>query len=353
MRVFILTRKRIAVLCAALVAIAGIGAIGAKRNDLAVAANSGGRNIPIYYVKTEEKKVSLSFDAAWGNEQTQQLLDILEKYKVKTTFFLVGEWVRNFPDDVKKISDSGHDIGNHSNTHPYMTKLGGDEMKSEIELCNNEVKAITGKSPTLFRPPYGDYNNSVVDTVNGLGMYCIQWSIDSLDWQDPSPAEITEKIKNNLAPGSIILMHNGAKNTPEALPQVIEYIQSQGYEIVPISQLLPPGKYTTDNNGMMIPQTDNAVKTAAAITSSSEMMSSAPVSSYTVSSDTSTASSAASSMTSSMTSSMPSSMPSVSSELNTSSAMRSSKKETHNNTSSYSGLAGELYNKTNNNKKKK
>ena len=342
MRVFILTRKRIAVLCAALAVIAGVSVAGVKRSDLAVAANSGGRSIPIYYVKTEEKKVALSFDAAWGNDQTQKLLDILDKYNVKTTFFLVGEWVRNFPDDVKSISDHGHDIGNHSNTHPYMTKLGGDDMKSEIELCNNEVKAITGKSPTLFRPPYGDYNNSVVDTVNGLGMYCIQWSIDSLDWQDPSPAEITDKIKNNLAPGAIVLMHNGAKNTPEALPQVIEYIQSQGYEIVPISQLLPPGKYTTDNNGMMIPQSENAVKTAAAIASSSDMTSSEPLSSYSVSS-------AASSMTSSMTSSMPS----VSSKMMTSSAMTSSEKEMTGGTSSYTGLAGELYGMTDKKSKKK
>lgn len=252
MRVFILTRKRLAALAAALAIIAGAGFAGVHRSETAVAANAGGRSIPIYYVKTEKKQVALSFDAAWGNEQTQTLLDILDRYKVKTTFFLVGDWVRNYPDDVKKISEAGHDVGNHSNTHPYLTQLGGDAVTNEIETCNSEIEKLTGKRPTLFRPPYGDYNNSVVATVNGLDMYCVQWSIDSLDWQDPSPADILAKVQNNLSPGSIILMHNGAKNTPEALPSVIEYIQSQGYEIVPISQLLPKGSYTTDANGAMI-----------------------------------------------------------------------------------------------------
>lgn len=283
MRVFILTRKRLAALGAALALIFCVGIVGAKRSDMSVAANAGGRSIPIYCVRTEKKQVSLSFDAAWGNDQTQKLLDILAKYKVKSTFFLVGDWVRTYPDDVKKIAAAGHDVGNHSNTHPYMTQLDGDGIKNEIEICSSEVEKLTGKRPTLFRPPYGDYNNAVVDTVNGLGMYCVQWSIDSLDWQDPSPSEILAKVQNNLAPGAIILMHNGAKNTPDALPSVIEYIQSQGYEIVPISQLLPKGSYTTDANGAMIcaqesdssaavssQSSESAVKTAAEVASRPE-----------------------------------------------------------------------------------
>ncbi len=273
MKVFILTKKRLAVLTAVFTVLIGAGISGINRT--AIQVNAGERHIPVYCVETDKKQVSLSFDAAWGNDETPKLLDILSKYNVKSTFFLVGDWVRQYPDDVKKISAAGHDIGNHSDTHPYMTKLTGDDMHSEVEICNNEVKKLTGKNPTLFRPPYGDYDNNVVDCVNSMGMYCVQWSIDSLDWQDPSPAEILEKVKSNLAPGAIILMHNGAKNTPEALPQVIEYIKSQGYEIVPISQLLPKGKYHTDHTGMMIcdeaessNSSETAVPTAADITSS-------------------------------------------------------------------------------------
>lgn len=332
MKVFILTRKRLGALAAVLALMVCIGMAGAHRSQLAVAVNAGSRSIPIYSVATEKKQVSLSFDAAWGNEQTQTLLDILAKYKVRTTFFLVGDWVRNYPDDVKKISAAGHDVGNHSDTHPYLTQIDGDSMKKEIETCNSEVEKLTGKRPTLFRPPYGDYNNSVVDTVKGMGMYCIQWSIDSLDWQDPSPADILKKVQDNLAPGAIILMHNGAKNTPDALPSVIEYIQSQGYEIVPISELLPKGEYTTDANGTMITAeksikdtcTDsendkNAVRTAAEVESR-------PAAKATDSEPSPAV--------------RPASRAESSAVKDTSSA------------SSYTGLAGELYNKNTSSRKK-
>ena len=287
MKVFILTRKRLAALAAAIAVTVCAGVTGVQRSRLAVAVNAPQRHIPIYSVATDKKQVSLSFDAAWGNEFTKPLLDILETNKIRSTFFLVGDWVRNYPDDVKMIADAGHDIGSHSDTHPYMTKLDGDAMKAEIDRCSSEIEKLTGKRPTLFRPPYGDYNNAVVDTVKEKGMYCIQWSIDSLDWQDPSPDEIVKKVQNELAPGAIILMHNGAKNTPEALPRVIEYIRSQGYEIVPISELLPKGEYTTDANGAMISaeqaikgtasESDkDAVKTAAEVESKAPQASSSP-----------------------------------------------------------------------------
>lgn len=257
MKVFILTRKRLAVLGVFLAAVCCLGIFGISKSDDAVAASTTQRSIPIYCVETAEKKVSISFDAAWGNEQTQTLLDILDKYKIKSTFFLVGDWVRNYPDDVKAIAKAGHDVGNHSDTHPYMTQIGADEMKKEIETCNSEIEALTGKKPTLFRPPYGDYDNTVVDTVTGMDMYCVQWDVDSLDWKNLTSEEMCSRIKNNIKCGSIVLMHNGAENTPAALPMIIECIKELGYEIVPISQLLPKGDYTTDHTGMMIPSTDS------------------------------------------------------------------------------------------------
>ena len=209
------------------------------------------RDIPIYCVETDEKKVSISFDAAWGNEQTETLLEILEEKNVKATFFLVGEWVEKYPESVKAIADKGHDVENHSSSHPYMTQLSDSKMAEEIRSCNEKIESITGKCPTLFRPPYGDYNNQVVKAVKDSGMYCIQWDIDSLDWKDPSPAEMVQKITSKLRNGSIILMHNGAKNTPEALPMIIDAVRSAGYEFVPISELVPEGDYTTDHEGRM------------------------------------------------------------------------------------------------------
>lgn len=140
------------------------------------------RDLPIYCVdKGEEKLISISFDAAWGAEDTMQLIEILKKYDVKATFFVVGSWVDEFPDAVKALSDAGHEIMNHSNSHPHMTQISKEKMKEEIEKCNEKIAAITGKTPHLFRAPYGDYNDEVVQTVRDCGSYTIQWSIESYE----------------------------------------------------------------------------------------------------------------------------------------------------------------------------
>jgi polysaccharide deacetylase family sporulation protein PdaB len=234
--------------------ILGIASISIGLNSVseAVATASTERVIPIYSVDTKDKVCAISFDAAWGNEQTDDLLDTLDEYEVKTTFFLVGSWVKKYPESVKKIAEKGHDVGNHSSTHAHMPALSADKMKKEITDCNERVKKLTGKSPTLFRAPYGDYDNNVVNMVKSLDMYCVQWNIDSLDWKDPSVEQIVKNCTDKLVPGSIILLHNGAANTPAALPKIIEGIKDKGYKIVPISKLIPKGGYTTDVTGKMI-----------------------------------------------------------------------------------------------------
>lgn len=251
MKFFILTKKSVTAMgiCLLVAVLAGIVSLGAVTSVAPTVAEP--REIPIYCVDTNEKKVAISFDAAWGNEQTEQLLNILDKYKVKTTFFLVGEWVDKYPDSVKEIAKRGHDVENHSNTHAYMTKISESEMNEEIVKCNEKIQKLTGKCPTLFRPPYGDYNNAVVKTVKANNMYCIQWDVDSLDWKDPSAEQITKNIVDKIQNGSIILLHNGATNTPEALPMIIEGILDKGYEIVPISEILLKGDYWIDHEGRM------------------------------------------------------------------------------------------------------
>ena len=251
MKFITLTRKGlIMVLCCVLMGAIAL-TLTIRTATKAITTATTPRDIPIYCVEKEEKIVSISFDAAWGNEQTEELLQILEQKNVKATFFLVGEWVDKYPESVKLIAEKGHDVENHSNTHPYMTKLTTEQMISEITECNRKIETITGKSPTLFRPPYGDYNNEVVGAVKAAGMYCVQWDIDSLDWKDPTPQQMVQKITSKLQNGSIILMHNGATNTPEALPQIIDAVRSAGYEFVPITELIPEGNYTTDHEGRM------------------------------------------------------------------------------------------------------
>lgn len=252
MKFLILTKKSLLIIALCAVMAVATASVGIQTASRAISAASTDRKIPIYCVDTDKKECSISFDAAWGNEQTDTLLDILDENNVKTTFFLVGDWVKKYPDSVKKIAEKGHDVGNHSSTHAYMTQLPRSKKIGELNDCNREIKKLTGKCPTLFRPPYGDYDNDVVDAVNSLGMYCVQWSIDSLDWKDPSVDQIVQNCVRNLDNGSIILLHNGAKNTPEALPRVIEAIRAKGFKLVPISKLLPKGKYTTDIQGKMI-----------------------------------------------------------------------------------------------------
>lgn len=214
----------------------------------------GGKELPIYSVETEEKKVALSFDAAWGNEDTQQILDILEKYNVNVTFFMTGGWVEKFPEDVEKICAAGHDLGNHSENHKNMSQLSDEECKSELMKVHEKVKSLTNVEMNLFRPPYGDYDNEVIKNAKECGYYSIQWDVDSLDWRDYGVDSIIKTVTEhkNLQNGSIILMHNGAKYTAQALPKVIEKLQEMGYEIVPISELIYRDEYHLDVTGRQI-----------------------------------------------------------------------------------------------------
>lgn len=140
-----------------------------------------GKELPIYSVETEEKKVALSFDAAWGNEDTQQILDTLAKYNVHVTFFMTGGWVESFPEDVKKIQAAGHDLANHSENHKNMSQLNDKECQEELMKVHNKVKELTGVEMDLFRPPYGDYDNEVIKNAKECGYYTIQWDVDTFD----------------------------------------------------------------------------------------------------------------------------------------------------------------------------
>ena len=224
-------------------------------DTVSVFFSSEERKLPIYCVEQSSPKVSISFDAAWGNEDTQNILDILKKYDVKATFFMTGGWVDSYPKDVKKIAKAGHDLGNHSQNHKQMSQLSSEECISEIQQVNDKIEKLTGKTPILFRPPYGDYNNTLIEATNACNCYCIQWDVDSLDWKNYGVDSIITTILDHkaLGNGSIILMHNGAKYTKDALPSVIEGLQDKGFEIVPISELIYKEDYEIDTQGRQHP----------------------------------------------------------------------------------------------------
>lgn len=213
------------------------------------------RELPIYCVQTSKPQVALSFDAAWGNEDTMQLMDILARHNVKVTFFMTGGWVEKYPDDVKYIASQGHDLGNHSENHKNMSQLSDEEIRSELQEVHDKVKELTGQDMILFRPPYGDYDDQVVSVSREMNYYPVQWDVDSLDWKDYGTDSIISTVLNHkhLGDGSIILMHNGAKYTPSALEQIITGLQNAGYELVPISQLIYRDHYHIDHEGRQIP----------------------------------------------------------------------------------------------------
>ncbi len=219
----------------------------------AVGASTAKRQLPIYCVQRDQKLISISFDAAWGNEDTQRLIDILSEYNVKATFFVVGDWVDKYPESVKALSDAGHEVMNHSNTHAHYPQLSAGEVVADLEACNDKIEAVTGKRPTLVRMPYGDYDDASVNAARSIGMEPIQWDVDSLDWKDLSAGEITKRVTSKVGPGSIVLFHNAAKHTPEALPGILSQLIQEGYTFVPISQLLLTGEYTIDHTGRQCP----------------------------------------------------------------------------------------------------
>ena len=206
-------------------------------------------NLPIYSVQTSEKKAAITFDCAWGADDIDSILGTLQKENVKVTFFMVGEWIKKYPGKVKSISKHGHDVANHSDTHSYLTQLSYDKVKKEIGKTNSDIFNLTGKKCTLFRAPYGDYNDKVVKAAAEEGQFTIQWDVDSLDWKDLDTQAICARIMSKVNNGSIILLHNDTKYTKDALPKIIKGLKEKGYTLVPVSELIYKENYKIDYQG--------------------------------------------------------------------------------------------------------
>ncbi len=214
-----------------------------------VAMGEGSRLLPIYSVETPEKKVAVTFNCAWEAEDIPKILEILEKYEAKATFFILGQWAKDNPSAVKMIGDAGHEIGTHSNTHPDMAKISMEKAREEIFRSCEYIEKAGGVKPKLFRAPSGSYSSELIKTVSEMGFTAIQWDVDSRDWKDKNAAEMVESVTKNVGKGSIILFHSGKKNTLEALPQILEILKNGGYEFVKVSDLIYKENYTIDHTG--------------------------------------------------------------------------------------------------------
>lgn len=227
--------------------------INKSNNFDLISVFSSTKELPIYSVERQDKKIAISFDAAYGDEYTLDILDTLDKYKIKSTFFLVKFWIDKYPHQVKEIYNRGHEIGNHSATHPNMSTLSREQIIEEINSTGQAIFELTQEEPILFRPPFGDYNDLLIQTCRELGYYPIQWDIDSLDWKELGVQSVVDTVTRNVESGSIVLFHNNAKYIKEYLPIVIERLLEKGYEIVPVSELIHFDNYTIDNSGRQIP----------------------------------------------------------------------------------------------------
>lgn len=206
--------------------------------------------LPIYSVDTSEAKVAITINCAWSADDIDMILETLKNQEVKVTFFMVGDWVEKNSEAVKKIYDAGHEIGNHSYSHPHVNNLSLDKNKEQIQKCSDLVKNITGEGTKLYRGPYGEYNNTVIQAAQELEYETIQWSIDTLDYKGLTGDQMWERIEPKLENGSIILMHNGTENTALSLNDIITKIKEKGYTIVTVSELIYADNYTIDNNGV-------------------------------------------------------------------------------------------------------
>lgn len=210
----------------------------------------GDTNMPIYKVDTDDKKISLSFDVAWGSSNIDDILEILDKHNAKATFFLVGSWIDDNEELVKKIHSKGHELGNHSNTHSNTTVLSDKDIVDEIEITSEKISSLVDEEVSLYRPPFGEVDDKTMEICKSLGYKVVKWDIDSLDWKEIGSHNITDRVIRNSQPGSIVLFHANVNGVKHYLDDILTKLKNDSYEMVTVSDLIYQDNYTVDSNGV-------------------------------------------------------------------------------------------------------
>lgn len=220
-----------------------------KSNEI-LQTMSQAKMLPVYSVETNEPKIAFTMNCAWNADDIDSILATLSKHNVKITFFMVGDWVDKYPEAVKKISNAGHEIANHSDGHKHVNNLSIEENEKEIQICSEKIEKITGNKTTLYRGPYGEYNNTVIQAAKNQNHITIQWSLDTLDYKGLTGDEMWARLNEKLKNGDIILSHNGTENTANSLDKLLTNIKAKGFEIVTVSDLIYKENYSIDSNGV-------------------------------------------------------------------------------------------------------
>lgn len=252
---FVVLKKKLLIVAIVLLIVAVFGTLTLYEADAAVVfLGRTNRKLPVYSVQTEDKVVALSFDAAWGADKTQAIMDILKSYDATATFFLVGFWVDKYPEIVREIDKNGFDIGTHSTSHLHMSRLSAEEIKQDLVMSVDKITEITGKTVKVFRPPFGEYNDTLIDVSHSLELMPVQWSVDSLDWKGISANEIVSRVISRVNKGSIVLCHNNSDHIVEALPLILAALTAKGYKFSTVSDLVLYENYYIDHNGTQHPE---------------------------------------------------------------------------------------------------
>ncbi len=250
--IFVFNKDRIKTYLVSMLTVAMLIIFSNIGNIKSIQTSSVPKYLPIYNVKTDEKKIAFTMNCAWNADDIDSILETLKNNNVHITFFMVGDWVDKYPEEVKKINEAGHEIGSHSNTHPHVNKLSAEKNLEEINLSVAKIQKITGQKTNIYRAPYGEYNNTVIKTAEENGYYTIQWNLDTLDYKGLTGEQMWNRLKNKLENGAIILSHNGTKHTADSLDMLIKNIKSKGYEIITVSQLIYKDNYIINGNGTQI-----------------------------------------------------------------------------------------------------
>ena len=220
-------------------------------HTLSDAVSGEARLIPIYNVDTNTNNVAVTFNCAMSGD-IDRILEILDEYDIKCTFFLLGSWAETHTDEVKAIYAAGHEIGNHSYSHKDLPSMNYEDIILDIQKCNETINSITGYSPTLFRAPSGSYDNKTISAAEELGMKTIQWDADSVDWKNITADEILSRVTPKVKSGSVIQLHSGTAHSAEALPLLLDYLTQNGLCPVTVSELIYHTDYRIDINGTQI-----------------------------------------------------------------------------------------------------
>lgn len=243
LRVTIITRRHLLLTLGFLLFLVGIwkGATALPLNrgaQEATAPSALSMSEPVRQVTSAGKRMALTINVDWGNEVIPQILDVLEEKDVRATFFLTGRWASKFPEMAKMIAENGHEIGNHGLSHAHPTQLSATALTEHIAENVKRLREATGVDPVpLYAPPYGEQNARVVEEARSHGHWTTLWTLDTIDWQNPAPATILQRIVPRAVDGGIVLMHPKPQSL-EALPAMIDGVKERGFTWFPLHAMI-------------------------------------------------------------------------------------------------------------------